>query len=122
MKRIKFVLTVIFLMLVLNTAGCVVETYRYDTINDPVRFVYIPDYRPNKLYHYNNFWYDEPYTEMMYVDLYNRISVKKIPNSRLPRPPVRRERISKPDRRLPKMPKKRELIRSRIRRRKREQK
>ena len=135
MKRVRSIFLVIFLMLLLNTTGCVPVIYEHhhleyepidaiDIYRIPIRHpevVYIPRYKPRHLYQYNNFWYDEPYTRMLYMDLQGRVAPRKIPNSQLPkeRPiqPIKRKRIKKPDIRVPVLPKNRKIIRRRIRNR-----
>ena len=129
MKKIKFIFFITSLMLIFNISGCVPVMYHQyepidviDIYHNPIRHpevVYIPRHRPLKLYRYNNFWYDEPYTRMLYMDLQGRVAPRKIPNSQLPkeRPSIKRKRAEKPDIRLPALPKNRRIIRKRIRNR-----
>ena len=129
MKKIKFILFAISLILIFNISGCVPVIYhQYEPIDvidiyyNPIpqrEIVYIPRYKPRPLYQYNNFWYDEPYTRMLYMDLQGRVAPRKIPNSQLPkeRPSIKRKRAEKPDIRLPALPKNRRIIRKRIRNR-----
>ena len=75
--------------------GCVVETYQYDRWEyQPIDYntrhpfirpelVYIPKYRPRPLYLYENIWYSEPYTIVIYEDGSGYKSRQKVPNSHL---------------------------------------
>ena len=85
----------IILLLPLFIIGCITPAYQYDwweyepidsNIHYPINrpeLVYIPKYRPRPLYLYENFWYAEPYTIVIYEDDSGYRSRQKVPNSHL---------------------------------------
>ena len=85
----------IILLFPLFIIGCITPSYQYDwweyepidsnihyPINRP-QLVYIPRYRPKPLYLYENYWYSEPYTVVIYEDSTGYRLRRKVPNSRL---------------------------------------
>ena len=125
MKKIKFIFFITSLMLIFNISGCVPVIYHQyepidviDIYHNPIRHpevVYIPRHRPLKLYRYNNFWYDEPYTRMLYMDFRGNVSSRKIPNSQLPKRAPARPMVKRSKK--PKDEQGRRIIRKRIRNR-----
>ena len=82
-------------LLPLLIIGCVTPTYQYDWWEfDPIDYsihrsiarpqlIHIPRYRPRPLYIYDNFWYSEPHTIVIYEDNSGRRLRRKVPNSHL---------------------------------------
>ena len=90
---------IIFLLPLLIT-GCVVNSgyqydwWEYEPIDSNIRrnkveYVYIPRTRPARFYRYNDWWYTEPYTIVIFEDSIGRRIREKVPNSHL------RKRLSK---------------------------
>ena len=50
-----------------------------------VEYVYIPKVRLSKIYRYNDWWYTEPYTILIFEDSMGYRTREKIPNSLLKR-------------------------------------
>ena len=85
----------IILLLPLFIVGCITPAYQYEwweyepidsNIHHPINrpeLVYIPRYRPRPLYLYENFWYAEPYTVVIYEDDSGYRLRQKVPNSHL---------------------------------------
>ena len=85
----------IILLLPLFIIGCKTPSYQYDqweyepidsNIHYPINrpeLVYIPRYKPKPLYFYENFWYAEPYTIVIYEDDSGYRVRQKVPNTRL---------------------------------------
>ena len=85
----------IILLLPLFIIGCITPAYQYDwweyepidsNIHYPINrpeLVYIPRYKPKPLYFYENFWYAEPYTIVIYEDDSGYRVRQKVPNTRL---------------------------------------
>ena len=85
----------IILLLPLFIIGCITPSYQYDqweyepidsNIHYPINrpeLVYIPRYKPKPLYFYENFWYAEPYTIVIYEDDSGYRVRQKVPNTRL---------------------------------------
>jgi len=72
--------------------GCTTTPYQYYELEyEPLEFydyplspgvnVYIPRHRPYPLYRFDGFYYDEPYTYMLYREQNGRVRPRKIPNS-----------------------------------------
>ena len=79
-------------MLIILLTGCGVATYQYPELEYkhyeiydyppyPAVPVYIPRHRPYPLYRFDGFYYDEPYTYMLYREKNGRVRPRKIPNS-----------------------------------------
>ena len=85
----------IILLLPLFIVGCITPAYQYEwweyesidsNIQHPIirpELVYIPRHRPRPLYLYENYWYAEPYTIVIYEDDSGYRSRQKVPNSHL---------------------------------------
>ena len=85
----------IMLLLPILFTGCVTSLYQYEwweyepidyNIHHKVitpEYVYIPRYKPKPLYLYENFWYSEPYTIIIYEDSTGYRLRQKVPNSHL---------------------------------------
>ena len=85
----------IIFLLPLLIAGCITPAYHYEwweyepidyNIHHKVltpEYVYIPRYRPKPLYIYENLWYSEPYTIVIYEDDSGYRSRQKVPNTHL---------------------------------------
>ena len=84
-----------FIFLLPLLVGCVSSTYQYDwweyepidynihyPINRP-QLVYIPRNRPRPLYIYENFWYSEPHTVVIYENDSGHRLRQKVPTSHL---------------------------------------
>ena len=77
--------------------GCVVTPiYNYDwweyhpidsmeVYRSNIEYVYIPRTKPMSFYRYNNIWYAEPYTILIFRDDRGRSIREKVPNSHLRR-------------------------------------
>ena len=73
------------------TGGCVPVIYhrpippRYEPIDSMtnyrsrVEYVYVPRFRPKPMYYWDGMWYDEPYTYIVYQDVWGRVTPRKIP-------------------------------------------
>ena len=83
-----------FIFLLPFLIGCVTSSYQYEwweyepidyNIHHKVspEYVYIPRYRPKPLYLYENYWYSEPYTIVIYEDSTGYRLRQKVPNSHL---------------------------------------
>ena len=97
----------IMLLLPILISGCVISpVYEYrwwehepiDSISiDQTRteYVYIPRTRPTRFYRYNDWWYAEPYTILIFEDSRGRKIREKVPNSHLKRKLNRQRPIMK---------------------------
>ncbi len=72
--------------------SCIVSTNSYDryepidVINPSegcIQYVYIPRHRPPRFYSYNNWWYTEPYSILIFEDSSGYRVRQKVPNSLL---------------------------------------
>ena len=111
----RIIAVIIFFMitgiLAIFTSGCApINVYRpidaIDIYERPLELyrrevVYIPRYRPMRLYHFNGMWYDEPYTRMLYQNLNGKIQTRRIPRSILRQMNKKIEIKRRPYRRLP---------------------
>ena len=85
----------IIMLLPILITGCVITpVYNYDwweykpvdsieVYRGDIEYVYIPRTRPMRFYRYNNFWYAEPYTILIFKDDRGRSIREKVPNSHL---------------------------------------
>ena len=85
----------IILLLPIVITGCVITPIYYDDweykpidsliMDNEVEYVYIPKVRLSKIYRYNDWWYTEPYTILIFEDSMGYRTREKIPNSLLKR-------------------------------------
>ena len=96
----------IILLFPILIVGCVITPIYYDRweyepidsidrTRNGVEYVYIPRVRPPRFYSYNNFWYAEPYTILVFEDSTGYKTREKIPNSLLRKRLIRERPIMK---------------------------
>ena len=91
LKKIVKQVTFLLCVSVFLTGGCVPVIYhrpippRYEPIDSMtnyrsrVEYVYVPRFRPKPMYYWDGMWYDEPYTYIVYQDVWGRVTPRKIP-------------------------------------------
>ena len=92
MFRNSILCGVLMLLSPIFFTSCIVSTHSYnrydpiDVINSSescIQYVYIQRHRPPRFYSYNNWWYTEPYSILIFEDSSGYRVRQKVPNSLL---------------------------------------